>query len=72
MSPDEDPLAWWISKEKKYPLMIQIAKKYMAVMGTSTPAERVFSKMGRVLNKSRLAMKDELFSSLMFLSDCNI
>ena len=36
------------------------------------PAERVFSELGRVLEKRRLRMKDSLFSSLMFLSDCNL
>ena len=68
----ENPLEWWKGRRQKYPLMFQLARKYFCVMGTLTPAERVFSKMGRVLTKSRMSMKGDLFSSLMFLSDCNI
>ena len=62
----------WFNWKKKYPLMLKLARKYLCVMGTSTPAERVFSKMGRVLSKTRMAMSDKLFSELMFLSDINL
>ena len=72
LDPNEDPFPWWMSRKAKYPLLSQLARKYLAVMGTSTPAERVFSQMGRVLEKKRLRMKDTLFSSLMFLSDCDL
>ena len=72
LDPTEDPFPWWNSRKAKYPLMSQQARKYLSVMGTSTPAERVFSELGRVLEKRRLRMKDSLFSSLMFLSDCNL
>ena len=67
-----DPFKWWKSREAKYPLLSQLAKKYLCIMGTSTPAERVFSKMGRVLTKARMAMSESMFSSLMFLSDCDL
>ena len=69
---EENPILWWFNRKEEYPLMIKLARKYLCVMGTSTPAERVFSRMGRVLSKSRMAMSDKLFSTLMFLSDCNI
>ena len=69
---EEDPLEWLKYRKQKYPLIFQLSRKYFSVMGTSTPAERVFSKMGRVLTKSRMSMKGDLFSSLMFLSDCNL
>ena len=41
----------------------------LIVSGTSTPAERVISRLGLVLSKRRLAMKGSLFSKVMFLSD---
>ena len=72
LDPNDDPFQWWRNRKLKYPLLSQLARKYLAVMGTSTPAERVFSKMGRVLEKKRLGMKETLFSSLMFLSDCDL
>ena len=69
---EENPILWCFNRKEEYPLMIKLARKYLCVMGTSIPAERVFSRMGRVLSKSRMAMSDKLFSTLMFLSDCNI
>ena len=45
--------------------MASLGRKYLAAQGTSTPAERVISKLGLTLTKKRLRMKGELF-----LSDC--
>ena len=50
--------------------MSRLARKYLAVEATSTPAERVISALGFVLNKQRQALGSELFSEIMFLSDC--
>ena len=41
---DEDPFAWWRNRRDEYPLMSKLARKYLAVQGTSTPAERVISR----------------------------
>ena len=49
--------------------MSRLARKYLSVQATSTPAERVMSAMGIVLEKKRQAMTGELFSEIMFLSD---
>ena len=68
----EDPLLWWKGRMKRYPLMIQLARKYLPVQGTSTPAERVMSKLGKILTKARMRMKSDLFNALMFLSDCDL
>ena len=42
---EEDPLEWLKYRKQKYPLIFQLSRKYFSVMGTSTPAERVFSKI---------------------------
>ena len=67
---DGCPFEWWRSRKAEYPIMARLARKYLAVSGTSTPAERVISRLGLVLSKRRLNMKGELFSKIMFLSDC--
>ena len=67
---DGCPFEWWRSRKAEYPIMARLARKYLAVSGTSTPAERVISRLGLVLSKRRLRMKGELFSKIMFLSDC--
>ena len=63
------PGAWWNLNKTKYPAIAKRAKEYLAVQGTSTPAERVMSDMGTILNKKRLAMSDENFRMLMYLGD---
>jgi hypothetical protein len=46
-----------------------LARKYLSVQATSTPAERVMSSMGIVLEKRRQSMPGELFAEIMILSD---
>ena len=66
---DADPFEWWRNRRFEYPLMSKLARKYLAVQGTSTPAERVISRLGAVLTKRRQSLTGELFSKMMFLSD---
>ena len=66
---DGCPFSWWRDRRGSYPLMSRLARKYLSVQATSTPAERVMSTMGIVLEKKRQAMTGELFSEIMFLSD---
>ena len=67
----ECPGPLWRLNQTKYPDIARLARKYLAVQGTSTPAERVMSDMGIILNKKRLAMTDENFRMLMYLTDAN-
>ena len=69
IKPKECPGAWWRMNKDKYPDIATLAKKYLSVQGTSTPAERVMSDMGTILNKKRLSMNDESFRMLMYLGD---
>ena len=66
---DGCPFQWWRNRCKEYPLMARLARKYLAVSGTSTPSERVISRLGLVLTKRRLTLKGDFFSKIMFLSD---
>ena len=66
---DGNPFEWWKQRKNCYPLMAKMARKYLAVQGTSTPAERVISRLGAILTKRRQSMSGELFSEIMFLSD---
>ena len=64
-----DPFDWWRNRRQEYPLMAKLARKYLSVQGTSTPAERVISRLGNVLTKRRQRLSGEIFSKMMFLSD---
>ena len=67
---DECPRKWWKQRKEIYPNVAELARKYLSVQGSSTPAERVMSDMGTILNKKRLSLGDELFSEMMYLGDC--
>ena len=66
---DGDPFEWWRNRRDEYPVMSKLARKYLAVQGTSTPAERVISRLGTVLSKRRQSLTGEIFSKMMFLTD---
>ena len=44
--------------------LFRLARKYLSVQATSTPAERVMSSMGVVLEKRRQSMTGELFAEM--------
>ncbi|CAG9840793.1 unnamed protein product [Diabrotica balteata] len=48
----QNPLLWWKEREKIYPWLAVLAKKYLSVLATSVPCERVFSKTDQDPNKS--------------------
>ena len=49
--------------------LFRLARKYLSVQATSTPAERVMSAMGIILEKKRQRMTGDLFNEIMFMSD---
>ena len=52
-----------------YNSLFRLARKYLSVQATSTPAERFMSAMGIILEKKRQRMMGDLFNEIMFLSD---
>ncbi|CAB4484321.1 unnamed protein product [Rhizophagus irregularis] len=56
-----DPLIWWSGKQDKFPILRNLAQKYLAVSATSTASERLFSDTGNLLTNKRTRMKPSLF-----------
>ncbi|CAH1991159.1 unnamed protein product [Acanthoscelides obtectus] len=44
----ENPILWWSERQKIYPWLSILAKKYLSIVETSVPCERVFSKAGQM------------------------
>ena len=38
----EDPMKFWTDNKSRFPLLYQVAKKYLQIPATSVPSERVF------------------------------
>ena len=56
---DSDPLQWWKHEEKHLPVLAVLAKKCLCICGTSVPSERLFSKLGFIVDAfcSRLLLE---------------
>lgn len=64
----ENVLDWWKSRQSVYPILSQVARKYLCISASSVAVERVFSVSGRVLTKFRLSLTDEHSEQQVFLS----
>ncbi|KAK9537979.1 hypothetical protein VZT92_005546 [Zoarces viviparus] len=62
-----DPLAWWKSNQCKYPHIAMMARRYLAVPGTSVPSERVFSTAGDIVTAKRSTLSPENVDILIFV-----
>ena len=62
------PLLWWKAHRASFPLLETIARKYLAIPGTSVPSERVFSSGGCIITKQRASLKPKNAEILVFLA----
>ena len=69
ISLDDDPLKWWKEHQHLFPVVARLAKRYLCIPTTSTPAERLFSVGGSVMSSKRHQLAPESIRSLMFLHD---
>ena len=67
----EDSMTWWKGNECRYPHLASLARIYLAIPATSTPAERVFSVAGIVVDKRRCSLRPAMIDTLVFLNKNN-
>ena len=64
----DNPLEWWKENEMRFPLMANMARKYLCIPATSTPSERMFSTAGNVVTNLRTLLKPHKVNMLVFLA----
>lgn len=64
---DDSPLEWWKRNSERYPVLSQLARKYLGVPATSVPCERLFSSAGRIISKQRAALKPGTAEMMVYL-----
>jgi hypothetical protein len=64
-----NPLRWWKTKARLFPLVASLARRLLAIPATSAPAERLFSHAGLVITKLRAALKAKNAAVAVFLHD---
>lgn len=65
---DSSPAAWWKVNEGRFPRLANLARKYLAIPGTSVPSERVFSAAGLTVNRLRTRLTPDHVDMLIFLN----
>ncbi|XP_018366601.1 PREDICTED: zinc finger BED domain-containing protein 4-like [Trachymyrmex cornetzi] len=63
-----DPIEYWEMSKHIFPTLYPIAVKYLSVVVTSVPAERLFSKAGNIKNNLKNRLTGKRLSTLLFLS----
>ena len=63
------PLDRWKNYQHSYPNLSRMACRYLGVVATSVPSERLFSTAGNVVTMKRCALEPENVEKLVFLHD---
>ena len=66
--PSTRPLTWWRNNANYFPLLSQLARKYLCTPATSVPSERVFSAAGLTVTKQRSSLSPDNVDKLIFLN----
>lgn len=63
-----NPLETWENMKAEFPHLYIIARRYLSIIATSVPAERLFSEAGLIVTDKRSRLTGEHLSQLIFLS----
>ena len=63
-----DPMKYWTDNKSRFPLLYQVAKKYLQIPATSVPSERVFSLAGFIVRKKRTKLLEKHVNQQIFLA----
>lgn len=64
----ENAIEYWDKLKVAYPTLHSCALKYLSIVGTSVPSERLFSKAGAIKAERRSRLTGDRLNALVFLS----
>jgi hypothetical protein len=67
ISAKDCPLSWWKEHESHYPIMSQLARRYLCIPASSASSERLWSISGHLVTKYRNRLNGDTICGLMFL-----
>jgi hypothetical protein len=62
-----NPLEWWKSHEESFPTLSILAKKFLAIQGSSAPSERIFSQASLLISAKRTSMDPHIAGKALFV-----
>lgn len=62
-----DPFVWWLTNKSQYPVLHNLAMKYLSIPATSVPSERLFSDAKNLITPQRTRLDSFFIDQLMFL-----
>lgn len=66
-----DPFKHWQTLKPAYPMLFVVATKYLSVVATSVPSERIFLKAGIIKTDLRSRLSGKRLNTLLFLGSLN-
>ncbi|KYM96901.1 Zinc finger BED domain-containing protein 4 [Cyphomyrmex costatus] len=60
----KDPFQYWKSVKHTFPLLYELAIKYISILGTSVPSERIFSQAGNIKTNEQSRLTGEHLNML--------
>jgi hAT family C-terminal dimerisation region len=69
IDPNHDPLAWWRIHAGEFPMLAILARRYLCMMPSSAPVERVFSAAGNIFSKRRPNLSSAALEAQVLLHD---
>jgi hypothetical protein len=60
-----DPLQWWKSHQTTFPVLSEIAKKFLAIPASQATTERAFSTSGNIITKRRSRLSSVILEALV-------
>ncbi|GMF37317.1 unnamed protein product [Phytophthora fragariaefolia] len=64
-----DPLLWWKCRSIHFPVLSQLARKWLGCVATSVPSERAFSTAGNIVSAKRSALDPDAVRDLIFIHE---